>query len=280
MPLTKVDDIVFSFAHAEIKAIGTVIETCTSAQKPSEFGDKGENWDQDGWLVKVKWKVIKKPFRPKDHIDVIRPLLSDKHSPIQKNGNGNQGCYLAKITPELATVLYQLSGKNDNVDASEKEAKDTEKAEREVLINIEQDTTLHQTEKEQLILARRGQGKYRKNLEAIEIKCRVTGITDKNFLIASHSKPWRDSTNSEKVDGYNGFLFSPHIDRLYDQGWISFSDNGDLILADESVKTVLEHWKIHCPLNIGKLTEQQKKYLKYHRDNVHKSRIEKIKNSS
>ncbi|MGC3834414.1 HNH endonuclease [Moritella viscosa] len=216
MPRTSVGDTVFSFAYAEIKGIGQVIEACCSVPKPSEFGHKGEYWDDDGWLVKIKWTMLDKPYRVKDNIAQIKHLLPEKYSPIQQNGNGNQGCYLASITAELASVLFTLAGQEIKPHLTIGFDEELDKKENVVLQQLEQDTSLTETEKEQLVKARRGQGKYRRNLEKIESCCRVTGLANKQFLVASHSKPWRVSSNFEKLDGNNGFLLSPHIDRLFD----------------------------------------------------------------
>ena len=79
-----------------------------------------------------------------------------------------------------------------------------------------------ETDKEQLIKARRGQGTFQVRVEAIEAACRVTGVKDRQFLVASHIKPWRASDNAEKLDGNNGQLLSPHVDKVFDNGWITF----------------------------------------------------------
>ena len=73
------------------------------------------------------------------------------------------------------------------------------------------------------------------NVESIESECRVTQTADKRFLIAGHIKPWRDSNNAEKIDGNNGLLFAPHVDRLFDKGWISFSDQGEILCANDGI---------------------------------------------
>ncbi|MGF1860598.1 HNH endonuclease [Photobacterium profundum] len=271
MAKTSVGDTVFSFAYAEIKAIGEVVESCCSAPKPDEFGNKGDYWNDEGWLVKVKWTMLEKPFRAKDHIVAIAPLLPGKYSPIQINGNGNQSCYLASISTALALVLFDLSGIGIETKAVIGIDEDIEKRELAELKLLEQDTTIDQAEKEQLVKSRRGQGKYRRNLELIESCCRVTGLSDKRFLVASHSKPWCDSTKFEKLDGNNGFLLSPHIDRLFDRGWISFKDDGELLIAEHPVIDVLKSWGVSFPINIGLLNDKQKTYLNYHRDFVFKS---------
>ncbi len=269
MPKTAVGDVVFSFAGAKIKAIGLVTEECVTAAKPYEFGNKGDNWDDEGWLVKVDWSMLKTPFRAKDNISLLLPYLSDKYAPIQKNGNGNQGCYLASISPELAEVLFELS--NTSIDQYVGSVIDDAWQEEErIAQTIEQDTSIDQTTKKQLVDSRRGQGKYRRNLALFEKQCRVTGITDKRFLIASHSKPWRKSSNNEKLDGNNGFFFSPHVDKLYDNGWMTFEVNGDAVFADNTIVDALKQWDIKLPINIGELNDEQQSYLAYHREHVFK----------
>ncbi|MGL6368915.1 HNH endonuclease [Aeromonas hydrophila] len=97
-------------------------------------------------------------------------------------------------------------------------------------------STLEVTEKLQLTNARISQGNFRRDLEKIEPKCRVTGVSNKALLIASHIKTWSESDNAEHLDGNNGLLLSPHIDKLFDRGWITFTDAGDLLCAEPSIE--------------------------------------------
>lgn len=127
-----------------------------------------------------------------------------------------------------------------------------------------------ETEKEQLTLARRGQGLYRQRLEAIEPRCRVTGLSKKGHLVASHIKPWRDSTDQEKLDGNNGLLLSPHIDHLFDRGFISFSDKGSVLVSTELDEEVLAAWRIDCKVSIGDFNLEQSRYMAYHRQCIFK----------
>lgn len=123
------------------------------------------------------------------------------------------------------------------------------------------------TDKEALIKARRGQGKFRERVLANEPSCRLTGVSDARFLRASHIKPWIDSTDVERLDGDNGLMLAPHVDHLFDLGFISFEQSGELLVA-EGVRTILEVW--HLPSKaIGKeFNDNQERYLKYHRQNV------------
>jgi hypothetical protein len=87
---------------------------------------------------------------------------------------------------------------------------------------IIQKVNLAPLEREYSAKSRRGQGKSRTNVQMIEKFCRVTKIQDSELLIASHIKPWKDSDDKEKIDGDNGRLLSPHVDKLFKSGLISF----------------------------------------------------------
>ena len=137
-----------------------------------------------------------------------------------------------------------------------------------------QRTDIGPTDVDKMVRARRGQGAYRLNLFQIERRCRVTGIDDCRMLRASHIKPWRDSSDREKLDGFNGLLLSPHIDHLFDQGYISFSDAGDLLVADDIDSSVLQAWGVGLDINVGLFKPEQCKYLEYHRQSVFRGEID------
>jgi len=238
---TRVADIVFSYALGEIRAVGIVENTHSECDRPSAFGKTGEQWDKVGWVVPIDWFVLKNPIAPKLHLDAIRPLLPTKNSPIRPNGQGNQGCYLAEIGGTLGELLFQLvQAKNPLLSDALDDARHAiqEAREEERLAGA----SLPATEKEQLVKARRGQGLFRQRVEAIEAQCRLTHTTDKRFLIASHMKPWCLSDNTEKLDGNNGLLLAPHVDCLFDKGWISFSDDGAILCADAGIKGLMMQW--------------------------------------
>ena len=133
------------------------------------------------------------------------------------------------------------------------------------------DTSIGQTEKEAVILARRGQGKFRQNLESIEKCCRVTRVTDPRLFRASHIKPWRSCENTkERLDGNNGLLLSRHVDHLFDKGYISFLDTGDLLISSVIARDQLKLLGLKCepPINVGKFSEEQKQYLAFHREKI------------
>jgi hypothetical protein len=127
---------------------------------------------------------------------------------------------------------------------------------------------LSPTEKESLIRARRGQGRYRQDLESVEIGCRITGIIDRRHLRASHIKPWCVSNDHEKLDPNNGLLLSPHIDHLFGRGYISFTDEGELLVSKALNTVVLSAWGLVAPMKKKAFSEKQRVYLAYHRNRV------------
>jgi len=104
-------DLILSFVDTRILAVGIAQSYCSESPKPLEFGSAGQNWENIGWKVKVNFTELANKIRPKDHIELLRPLLPDRYSPLQANGNGIQSVYLTEIPTALAEVLIGLIGK-------------------------------------------------------------------------------------------------------------------------------------------------------------------------
>jgi putative restriction endonuclease len=140
---------------------------------------------------------------------------------------------------------------------------------RKVEAKIEK-SSLSETKKNVLYLARKGQGAYREKLIENMLYCPFTLVTDERVLIASHIKPWSVADENEQKDPSNGILFTPTYDRLFDQGFISFEDDGKLLLSP--YLSPLNRKRLG--LNQGKMIDikplGKEKYLKYHRDNIFK----------
>lgn len=258
---TNVGDIVFSFCDTLIKNVGVVTAPTISADKPKEFGKAGDAWDTDGWLVKVDFSSLSNPLKPKNHIDILAPHLPQKYSPIKADGDGNQ-VYLAEVPKPMAIALLSLIGPQVNVTIEEGQE-----------LEIQNRTDIDSTEKFQLVRSRVGQGQYRKNLERHESGCRISGITDGRFLTASHIKPWAKSNDFEKLDGNNGLLLSPHIDRLFDRGYISFEDSGRLMISHLVPSEVINAWGLTKPSHQKPLSSKQAVYMDFHRNKIYPGKI-------
>ena len=127
------------------------------------------------------------------------------------------------------------------------------------------------TQKEQLVKARLGQGIYRQKLLEESSECIITRVNDERILIASHIKPWSISSDGERLDPNNGLVLTPTYDKLFDQGFISFENGGNVLIS-----------QYISPLNIKKLnlipgkkyrltsSKKRKEYLSYHREYIFK----------
>jgi hypothetical protein len=145
-----------------------------------------------------------------------------------------------------------------------------EDQEREEIDRITNDVRIRETVRWALVRARIGQGLFRKRLESIEQSCRVTGIRERELLRASHIKPWAHSSDREKLDGENGLLLTPHIDHLFDKGFITFSDRARIIVSERLPRAVVRDWKLQGTCPGEPFTPKQRKFLRYHRENVFK----------
>jgi putative restriction endonuclease len=260
-------DVVFSFWDTRIKALGVVTATAQTGPKP-DFGAAGSNWSLEGWFVPVDYCILSNQIRPKDHITILRSLLPPRYSPLQDTGDGLQSVYLAEVPQPLAEAIIGLIGQaywdayatiavfqNPPVDQEDQ---------------IADRSIIGPTFKEQIVRARRGQGVFRANVLLREDVCRVTGVSEPRHLKASHIKPWRDANDSERLDGANGLLLSPHIDHLFDEGYITFSSAQELIIVPEVREKLLDAWGIDAGVRVGEFSREQNAYLDYHRVNVFK----------
>jgi 5-methylcytosine-specific restriction protein A len=124
------------------------------------------------------------------------------------------------------------------------------------------------------------QSLFKRRLLTVEKKCRLTGIEDLRFLRASHVKPWAScASGTERVDGSNGLLLSPHADFLFDRGWITFDSDGSLIRSTTLPKDVIARIGLNLKQGrpCGPFAEQQKPYLEYHRNAVFEKRYSDAK---
>lgn len=271
-------DLVFSFANTRIGAFGIARSYAYEAPKPEEFGTAGRNWDAIGWRVDVDFHESASSFRPADWIDKLRPLLPARYSPLQGDGRGVQSIYLTELPRPLALALADLLGSQvGSIARIEIVAEHAPARTPEIVLweehlsrRIEDDSSLPETEKEALVLARRGQGLFRQRVQGLESRCRVTGVERFEHLRASHIKPWRDATNEERLTGANGLLLTPSIDHLFDRGFISFERDGRLLVSPVAHAESLRRMGVPTdrPVDVGRFTVKQSAFLEYHRDEV------------
>jgi hypothetical protein len=272
-------DLVYSFADTRIRAFGIAQSHAYEAPKPDEFGSAGRSWDKIGWRVEVSFQEIPTQFRPVEWIELLRPLLPAKYSPLLPDGRGVQSIYLTELPQPLALVLANQLGSEIRALARGESAPKRDLIvpnaeqrlwEDHLLSDIEQDVSLKTTEKEALVLARRGQGLFRKRVQEIEARCRITRVDRPEHLRASHCKPWRDADNAERLDGENGLLLTPSIDHLFDRGFISFRDDGRLLVSPVAHQRSISGMGVPVDgdFDAGSFSAGQARFLEFHRDQV------------
>ena len=272
-------DVVFSFYETQIQAIGIASSHADEAPKPLEFGQAGAYWEKIGWRVDVRFAELRLPVRPSEHMNVLKPLLPDRYSPLRPTGTGLQSVYLTQMSEPFAGAVADLIGAEARtiiLGRRVAEERPVQAAiglvewEEHEMARLRTDTNIPETTLEAVVLARRGQGLFKQRVMRIERACRITGVTREEHLRASHCKPWRDASNEERLDGENGLLLTPNADHLFDRGFIGFEDNGDVLVSpvahvDSLARMGLDSSRI---VNVGMFSEGQRRYLEFHRENV------------
>ena len=274
-------DLVYSYANAGVQGFGFATTHCYSCPKPDDFGKVGDAWDLKGWRVDVDFKKFDSPLRTADHSQVIAALLPSKYSPIKADGFGNQGAYFAQISEVLALLIAELadpflkqslsslsSGVSDSLIEVALPALQNWEDQQQHLIEVTSE--IPETTRQALVQARIGQGKFKQQVSLLERACRISKVDNPTHLIASHIKPWRESDNEERLSGANGLLLTPSIDHLFDRGFISFEDNGELITSPISDAISLNRMGVDTNhvINVGNFNIDQKYFLDYHRREI------------
>ena len=271
---------VFSYANAAVQGFGFAKTHAYSCPRPNEFGKVGELWDMRGWRADIGFTRIPNSLRAADHMTRLARFLPGKYSPIRDSGFGNQGAYFAEIPHALAVAIADLVDPNLSRYLAGNLIEDCPQKDMEVALpalvdwedrqqrQIEARCEIPETTRRALVHARIGQGLFKQNVMKWESACRITQVTNPTHLVASHIKPWRESSNEERLAAGNGLLLTPSIDHLFDRGFISFADDGELILSPIADQDSLQ--KMGVPtrhkITVGGFNSDQRHFLEYHRN--------------
>jgi len=127
---------------------------------------------------------------------------------------------------------------------------------------------LDQTERSSVSKSRIGQGIFRERVIILWGSCSVTGLSNLSLLRASHIKPWRDCTNSERLDPLNGLLLNPTLDHLFDSGLVTFDEDGNMLVSSKISLFDMELLHIDLNSKLRKMPEGMKIYMSYHRERI------------
>lgn len=245
-------DIVLSSVERKIVATSVVKSAAYPATQPDP--QDAEFWAGDGRRVDVAYADLPTPF-PVDELSDFFPLLSGEGGPLASDGRGKQG-YLFAVDPTAAQRVLDRIGRLVDVD-------------RILASAVEADgpgpvTTADRTQK-----VRVGQQKFREGV--IKLwggRCAVSGVSDQRLLIASHIKSWRLSNDHERIDPYNGLLLEAGLDRLFDEGLITFRDDGYIEMSSELKISDREALGLTDNLRLLKVPKRVGDYLRYHKSNL------------
>ena len=163
--------------------------------------------------------------------------------------------------PVAAKPLQHLIDEYDDIIAELKES--IENDSKSELLSIIQEAKLDATSKQGQIQMRLGQHRFRRMvIGRWQGCCAITGV---DILVdAAHIKPWRNASNFDRINPYNGIALSPLYHRAFDLHYISIGDDGS-ILVSEKFRERLLRMGMDLSGKILGLTEDHQPYLEYHR---------------
>ena len=132
------------------------------------------------------------------------------------------------------------------------------------------------TEAERLVVRRVGQDIFRRGLlEYWDGRCAITGLDVPDLLRASHIKPWADcDTDSERLDVYNGLLLAPHLDAAFDSGFITFAEDGVVLVSEFLPSSARSSLGLDGRLRVDGLHRAHEHYLPWHRTRLFRANSE------
>lgn len=218
------------------------------------------------WKSDIHW-VPNWKCPSESYVALAEPLQLDSKSISGKSSLVRMFGSYQKISRQTALRILDLLPRNLPAQQLKRQCTD-ESDLQEDLADLDKTGPVAATTRAALIDARLGQGRFRNETLAFwDGKCAITGCGVGEVIRASHLKPWRDSSNKERLDPRNGLPLVAHLDALFDRGLISFSEAGDLLISglvsDDERHILHLSDGLQKPPHRGTAT-----YLKWHRDYV------------
>lgn len=253
----KAGDIIFCNVDRNIRFVAVAREDAFPAPRP--LTRTFSHWNSLGNQVGIDIFPLPSPMSIGGYIcQTFQTRYNSGSQPavIMSNGNVFQG-YMASIPDAAGIELLSL--------ADEVEVFVVEASNRIHRPGIPARKAVGATTKQALRESRIGQGFFRKELIKMWSVCPVSGVRNLDLLMASHTKPWAKSDDVERLDPFNGFLFAPHVDRLFDKGLISFGNDGKIIVSKILSISDCNALNIHRAISIP-IVDKHRPYLKAHRE--------------
>jgi putative restriction endonuclease len=212
-------------------------------------------WHSEGFKIDVDLEILKPPIDTEIFRRDFINLYNDRCDPrlFDVNGKPSQQ-YMISLPEGAGAAILEATG-DAAILVQDKISSVTQPKKKATA-----------TQRDAIVKARVGQGRFRDDvLKMWTNQCPVTKVDMPEILVASHIVSWQLSTDEEKVDAFNGFPLSPAVDKLFDKGYISFSDSGGLLLHNCIRRGLLIRLGIDPDAMISGLSERHRAYLKRHR---------------
>jgi hypothetical protein len=128
------------------------------------------------------------------------------------------------------------------------------------------------TEADRLVVARVGQNMFRAALlDYWQGRCCITGLDVQELLRASHIKPWAScEQDNERLDVFNGLLLAPHLDAMFDAGWMTVAFDGTVEISPALPAQARETLGVSRPLKVHRIRVEHAPYLDFHAQHVYR----------
>ena len=214
--------------------------------------------------------------------DEIRPSNADLRWEVGKIAHDEKKIQVINMSRQIAIVMnsrgdyfektghgvYRLKDEPDSINKKERED------EYETLLELEkqlENLKLSEFERWAIIKQRIGQGAFRKTMLRKWGGCSVTGYGQSEILIASHIIPWSVSSKEQKLNENNGLLLLANIDKAFDQGLITFENDGNIRISDTLENP--EDIGITQDMKLRKVFKGNEKFLEYHRNEIFEKQV-------
>ncbi|MGK0236360.1 MAG: putative restriction endonuclease [Psychroserpens sp.] len=248
----KKNDIIF--CNCDGALIYVVVAKDRSYIAPRPLNRTFNKWHNEGYKVDVEMVELSPSIPVNSLKNELNSLLSDDLKPKVFNKNlDNCQIYMAPLSKVAGAFLLDCTD------------------EQSIEVHDKREDTALQTalgrDKDVMSKARVGQGKFRDGLLSLwNNTCPITFINTPSLLIASHIVPWQLANAEDKVNIHNGLLLAPHIDKLFDKGFISFSDSGKIIFHSKLTPETANKLGITEATQLKNLKQENLPFLKKHRE--------------
>lgn len=246
-------DLVLSSKDRKIVALSVVKSDAYISPQPDPKDAK--LWGYEGRRIDVAYVDLKTPIKVDDLIDIFKSV-EDPTGPLDINYKGKLG-YLYPINPRIAHLILERIDNAVDVDIAIEAGRDSILAGPII------------TSAEKLQSIRIGQNKFRTQvMRKFGGRCAVTGVNISDLLVASHIKPWRVCNDFERLDPSNGLLLEAGIDKLFDKGYISFGDKGELLMSSALGESNITALSLNPNMAINEIDPSSKSYFEFHRQSI------------